>query len=176
MLHLRSLASAVAVVACAAAPLSAQAVVTTFEDEPEGENLLVELAKWTASGFALAAGAGAFVIQNDAEDRFEELERFCDESPGVCRDLTESGAYADPALERRYQDIRSDYRNSRWLLYGAHALAATAVVLFIVDLPRDATPDNVPYDPSELRVGVRPDGGIEASFRYPVSNIFTRSP
>ena len=29
------------------------------------------------------------------------------------------GEYADPALEDDYQDIRGDYRSSRWLLLGA---------------------------------------------------------
>jgi len=176
MRRFRPLAAASALLGLAAAPVAAQHVPTTFEDEPEGENALVEIAKWTAGGLALAAGAGAFIIQGDAQDRFEELERFCEESPAVCAEVTADGRYADPALERRYQDIRTDYRNSRWLLYGAHLLAATSVVLFIVDLPRDATPDNVPYEPPALRVGVRADGGVEASFRYPVSNILTRSP
>ena len=159
-----------------ARPALAQNVPTTFEDEPEGETLIVEIAKWTAGGLALASGTYAFVTQHDAADRLEELERYCDEAPNVCADVTQDGAYADPALEARYQDIRRDYRNSRWLLFGAHVLAATSVVLFIVDLPRDATPDNVPYEPPALRVGVRADGALEASFRYPVSNILTRSP
>jgi len=161
---------------CAIAqPVLAQRVETRFDDEPEGESLAVEVGKWSAGGLALAAGAYAFSIQNDAEDRLEALELFCDESPASCN-VDEEGEYVDPALENRYQDIRKDYRSSRWLLLGAHALAATSVVLFIIDLPRTSTPDNVPYDPPALRVGTRADGALEASFTYPVSNILTRSP
>ena len=159
-----------------ARPALGQRVETRFDDEPEGENPVVEIGKWSSGALALAAGAWAFVIQNDAEDRFEALERLCETDPAACATSEGSDEYADPALESRYQDIRQDYRNSRWLLLGAHALAATSVVLFIVDLPRNSTPDNIPYEPPALRVGARADGGIEASFRYPVSNIFTRSP
>ena len=161
---------ALALLAAMPADAAAQRVRTTRE------NPLVEIAKWTAGGLALAAGAFAFAVQHDAEDRYQQLERFCQESPAVCRDLTPDGAYADPALEARWQDIRGDYRESRLLLIGAHALAATSVVLFIVDLPRDATPENVPYEPPALRVGVGAGGRIEAAIRYPVSNILTRSP
>ena len=171
----RALSLAAAGCALLAQPLSAQRVATRFDDEPEGENPVVEIGKWSTGGLALAAGAYAFVIQHDAEDRLDDLERFCDDNPPSCV-VDGSGEYADRALENDYQDIRGDYRNARWLLLGAQALAATSVVLFIVDLPRDATPDNVPYEPPALRVGRRADGGIEASFRYPVSNIRTRSP
>lgn len=157
-------------------PAAAQRVDTRFDDEPEGEDLLVEIGKWTSGGLAVAAGAWAFALQHDAQDRFEALEAFCAESPNVCADVNEDGEYNDPALEGRYQDIREDYRHARWMLIGAHVLAATSVVLFIVDLPRHATPDNVPYEPPAFRVGARADGALEASFRYPVSNILTRSP
>ena len=161
--------------AALAQPALAQRVETRFDDEPEGENPAVEIGKWSTGALALAAGAYAFVIQHDAEDRLEELERLCDEQPASCT-VDDDGEYLDPSLEDRYQDVRSDYRNSRWLLLGAHALAATSVVLFIVDLPRNPAPDNIPYEPPALRVGARADGAIEASFRYPVSNILTRSP
>lgn len=159
-----------------AAPLQAQRVQTRFDDEPEGENLYVEIGKWTSGGLAVAAGAWAFLIQHDAEDRYEALEAFCAESPQVCADVNEAGEYNDGALESRYQDIRQDYRNARWVLIGAHVLAATSVVLFIVDLPRSSTPENVPYEPPALRVGARADGALEATLTYPVSNILTRSP
>ena len=172
---LRVLAAAIVLFA-SAAPARAQRVETRFDDEPEGEDLLVEIGKWTTGGLAVAAGAWAFVIQHDAEDRYEDLEAFCVESPHVCADVNEDGEYNDQALEGRYQDIREDYRNARWALIGAQVLAATSFVLFIVDLPRNATPDNVPYDPPAFRVGPRADGALEASFRYPVSNILTRSP
>ena len=151
-------------------------VTTRFDDEPEGEDLIVEIAKWSSGGLALAAGAWAFSLQHDAEDRYAELERFCAADPTTCADVDEDGEYRDAALESRYQGIREDFRNARWLLIGAQALAVTSVVLFIVDLPRNSTPDNVPYDPPAFRVGTRADGALEASFRYPVSNILTRSP
>ena len=172
---LRILPFAIALLATAA-PAQAQRVQTRFDDEPEGENVLVEIGKWTSGGLAIAAGAWAFTMQHDAGDQYEALEAFCLESPGACADVNEDGEYNDPALESRYQDIREDYRNARWILIGAHVLAATSVVLFIVDLPRTSAPENVPYDPPGLRVGVRADGALEASYSYPVSNILTRSP
>ncbi len=169
------LAAASALLVTLTPPVHGQRVQTRFEDEPEGESLAIEITKWSAGALALAAGAWAFGIQHDAEDAMDELDAFCTTSPASCV-LSDNGEYQDPAVESRYQDIRGDYRNSRWLLLGAHVLAATSVVLFIVDLPRNPTPDNIPYDPAELRVGARPHGGFEASIRYPVSNIFTRSP
>lgn len=153
---------ALAALAALAQPLAAQRVTTRFDDEPEGENLYVEIGKWSSGAAALAAGAYAFLMQADAEDRLEELEAFCDTSPASCA-VDDGGAYADPALEDRYQDIRGDYRTSRWLLIGSQVLAATSVVLFIIDLPRNPTPDNVPYDPPALRVGARRGGGFEAA-------------
>lgn len=181
----RPLATAIALLAVAAPAASGQRIHDTrFAPAPSAtgtssntrENPVIEIAKWTTGGLALAAATFAFMTQNEAEDRLEELERFCLDDPNVCRELTADGAYADPALEARYQDIRGDYRNSRLLLVGAHVLAATSVVLFIVDLPREATPDNIPYDPPALRIGILPGGVVEAAIRYPVSNILTRSP
>lgn len=160
----------------AAAPASGQRLETRFQSEPAPENPVVEVAKWTLGGLAAAAGVYAFVLQADAEERYDALERLCTNSPALCRPLTADGAYADPVLERRYQDIRGDYRDSRLLLLGAHVLAVGSAVLFILDLPRDQTPDNVEYEPPALRVGVRPDGALQATLRYPVSNILTRSP
>lgn len=161
-----------------AAPAAGQRVEGTVRPEREtpAENPVIEIAKWSTGGLAAAAGIYAFVLQADAEDRYDALERQCIETPADCRGVTADGAYADPALEARYQDIRGDYRTSRLLLLGAHVLAVGSAVLFIVDLPRGETPENLPYDPPELRVGVRPDGALEARFRYPVSNILTRSP
>lgn len=172
----RPVIAATAALLLAAAPAAGQRVESRFESEPTPENPVIEIAKWTLGGLAAAAGAYAFVLQGDAEERYDALDRLCTESPSVCRPVTADGAYADPALEARYQDIRSDYRNSRFLLLGAHVLAVGSAVLFILDLPRDDTPDNVPYEPPALRVGVRPDGALEATLRYPVSNILTRSP
>ena len=171
-----SMLTAAIALAVSAAPAQAQRVETRFDDEPEGENSLVEIGKWTSGALAIAIGTWAFTTQHDAEDRYEVLETFCFENPQTCADVDEDGRYNDPALERRYQGIRGDYRDSRWMLIGAHALAATSVMLFIIDLPRTSTPENVPYDPPALRVGARADGALEASFRYPVSNILTRSP
>lgn len=167
-----------ALLAGTAAPLGAQRVVSRFGAEPEqsAESPAIEIAKWSTGALAAGAVVSAFLIQGDAEDRYAELERFCRASPDACRELTPDGAYADPALEGRYQGIRDDYRTARLLLIGGQALALGSALLFILDLPRDPQPENVPYEPPELRVGVRPDGALEAGFRYPVSNILTRSP
>ena len=177
-----SLHAALAAVATAmlvASPAAGQRLESRFDAAGQSdarENPVIEVTKWSTGALAAAAGVYAFVLQGDAEDAYEELEAICLTDPELCRGVTENGAYADPALEARYQDIRSDFRRSRLLLVGAHVLAVGSAVLFIVDLPRDETPENVPYEPPSLRVGVRPDGALEAGFRYPVSNIRTRSP
>lgn len=176
--RVRGVPIAVALLAALAAPTraGAQRIESRFETRalPSPENPVIEIAKWTTGGLAAAAGVLAFVMQNDAEDRLHELERFCEDSPTVCAQVTPDGAYADPSLEETWQDIRDDYRDSRLLLLGAHVLAVGSVVLFILDLPRDATPENIPYEPPALRVGVRADGSLEATFRYPVSRIGSR--
>ena len=61
----RGLAPLAALTLLAAAPQAARAQRIA---EPR-ENPLVEIAKWSAGGLALAAGAFAFVVQDDAEDR-----------------------------------------------------------------------------------------------------------
>lgn len=140
------------------------------------ESIAIEIAKWTTGALATTAGALAFLIHDDAQERYEGIEAVCEASPTACFVDVPGSAYADPALEARYQDVRDDFRTSRLLLVGAHVLAIGTVVLFILDMPTDVTPDNVPYEPPSLRFGVRADGALEASFRYPVSNILTRSP
>lgn len=159
----------------APAPLAAQRI-QPIEPAAERESIALEVAKWTSGGLAVAAGVAAFVLQDRASERFADLEAFCSAEPDVCRQLNPDGSYADAATEARYQDIRRDFRDARWTLIGAHALAVGTIVLFVLDLPQDPAPENIPYEPPALRVGIGRAGTLEASITYPVSNIFTRSP
>jgi len=118
----------------------------------------VRIAKWAL----LAGGAGAALYglqQNQrADDAYERLEALCLEDADRCRQRTQDGAYADPALEQQYQVVRDyDGRARTSLLAGQLGVAGSAV-LFIIDLRNARPPRNIPFEPSRIEVGVVPGG------------------
>lgn len=131
---------------------------------------LLRIAKWTTAATALGTGIYGFVLQDDADSRFRELEDLCEVERERCRELEPDGSYADPGLESRYQRIREDYRTARVLLVVSQVALAGSIALFILDLPDDPTPRNVPYEPERLDFGVRSgmDGRVllEGRWRY----------
>lgn len=174
---------AAALLCAVAAPASAQRLERRFAERPEpaAPSLLpsirpLTVAKWSAAALAVGAAVYGFVQQDRADSRYSELEALCATDRTRCRDLTASGAYADPELETRYRSILGEYHTGRNLLIGSQVALAGAIVLFVLDMRDDDATKNVPYDPSRLRLGVREDGAVVAGFRYPVSNITTRSP
>ena len=120
----------------------------------------LRVAKWTT--FLASTGtAGYGFAQNRVADRdYEELERLCEGSPALCEKMTGGDAYADVAMERRYQEIvKRDDRARLALLAGQLGILAS-VALFILDLPKNSTPEDIPYDPKPLRFGLGSDGSV----------------
>lgn len=125
--------------------------------------MFLKIAKWsTLAGSAAAVGYG--IAANRMADReYDEIERACGETPERCARLHD-GAYADAQLDARYRDVvRMDDRAKLSLTAGQIGLAAS-VVLFILDLPRDAGTEDIPYEPGRLRIGPRTDGSLQAGY------------
>ena len=141
-------------------PPPAQQAATSSDLDERGFLRPLNLAKWGSAAAAVGAGVWGFVLQDDAEGELRALETLCNAEPQRCRDLLPDGRYADPALERRYSAIRGDYRMARRLLVVSQLALAGSVALFILDLPDDDDPPNIPYDPP-VRLDLTPDGAVE---------------
>jgi len=152
----------------------AQPTVVGTPSLSDGWNPLA-VAKWTTAALAVGAGVYGFIVQADASDDYDALEQFCRDEPDRCRDIAADGGYADIELERRYAQIVADYRTARWLLIGSQVALVGSIALFVLDLGDDS-PSNIPYEPERLDFGVGADGSVWLGARYPVSNIWTRSP
>ena len=140
-------------------PATAQHAATRFETRQDttvnrpGWSVL-RVAKWTSLLGSTGAAVYGFTQNRTADREYEEIERLCQNDPAACITTPGSNAYADPALEARYQSIvQRDDRARVALLAGQIGLAAS-VLMFILDLPENATPDDIPYDPRRLRLSV----------------------
>lgn len=120
----------------------------------------LRIAKWTT--FLASGGAAAFgFVQNRRADReYEQLESECLAEPANCSVL-EDGSYANAVLEDRYQRIVDRDRTARTALLAGQIGLAASVIMFIIDLPERETPEDIPYEPRPLRVGLRSDGRTE---------------
>ena len=120
----------------------------------------LRIAKWTT--FLASGGAAAFgFVQNRRADReYEQLESECVAEPANCSVL-EDGSYSNAALEARYQRIVDRDRTARTALLAGQIGLAASVIMFIIDLPERDTPEDIPYEPRPLRVGLRSDGSTE---------------
>ena len=131
----------------------------------------LRIAKWTtllASGGAAAYG----FTQNRSADRdYEQLERECEAQPLSCLKGPDGETYANAELEQRYQRIVDRDDRARLALLGGQIGLAASVIMFIIDLPDRVTPEDIPYDPKPLRVGLRRDGGTELGFRIELGSF-----
>ena len=115
----------------------------------------LRVSKW-ATLLASAGAAGYGFSQNRAADRaYEELERECDAMPVACATTPGTEVYANAALEARYQRIVERDDNARLALLAGQVGVVASVVMFIMDLPKNTTPEDIPYEPKPLRVGLR---------------------
>ena len=145
--------------ATVSSPLLAQRTQVRFEtsrdtavNEPGWSALRV--AKWTSLLASTGAAVYGFTQNRVADREYEDIERLCQDEPLSCLTVPGTDQYADPALESRYQSVlQRDDRARLALLAGQVGLAAT-VLMFILDLPNNSTPADIPYDPRPLRVGV----------------------
>lgn len=131
----------------------------------------MRVAKWSVLAAAAGAGIYGFLQNNEADDRFRELEQLCQEQQFRCANLTPSGAYADAEFETLYQDVRRLDRRSHLALVFSQVGVATGVALFLLDLGNGDAPGDIPWTPtSALHVRSVP-GAIELSLRLPIPSF-----
>ena len=115
----------------------------------------IRVVKWTTALASAGTVAYGFVQNRDADREYEEIEMMCKNEITLCATKPDSDEYSDPALEARYNAVlERDERAQLALLAGQIGLAAS-VLLFILDLPKGTTTNDIPYDPSPLRLGMR---------------------
>ena len=149
------------------ATLQAQEIENRFPAQDSGRADVryawrpLRIAKWTT--LLVSGGAAAYgFTQNRVADRdYEELERECEAQPLSCLKLPDSDVYANADMEARYQQILERDDRARLALLGGQIGIAAAVIMFIVDLPERITPEDIPYDPKPLRLGLRRDGSTQ---------------
>ena len=118
----------------------------------------LRITKWGTLALSTTAAVYGFTQNRKADREYGDIERLCDATPDSCTRTSEGGAYSDAALEERYQSVvQRDSRAKSALLAGQIGIVAS-VVLFVLDLPKSATPQDIPYEPRPLRVGLLADG------------------
>jgi hypothetical protein len=128
----------------------------------------LRIAKWTTLLVSGGAAAYGFTQNRTADREYEQLERECEAQPLTCLKGPDGETYANTELEARYQRILERDDRARLALLGGQIGIAASVVMFIIDLPKHTTPEDIPYDPKAYRVGLRRDGGTELAFRLRV--------
>jgi hypothetical protein len=125
----------------------------------------MRIAKWASLIASTGAAAYGFSQNRLADRDYERLERECDEAPNSCAKATGSDTYLDVALEQRYQRILDRDEDARLALLAGQIGIAASVVMFIIDLPDHASPEDIPYDPKPVRFGLSRDGRAELNVR-----------
>jgi len=128
----------------------------------------LRVAKWTVLAGAAGAGVWGFIRNDRADELYRELEQACETDRLRCRDRGPDGVYNDPALEARYQEVRSLDRDSHRALLLSQVGVAASVVLFLLDLGNTRPPPDIPYVPRGLSVGAARDGVTTVEFRIPL--------
>jgi len=140
---------------------------------PAGGLTLLRVAKWGALIGAAGAGVYGFVQNHRADDRYRELEEFCQAEMFRCAQRTAAGEYEDPAFENRYQKVRSLDRRSHTALVLSQIGVASSVVLFLLDLGNAGPPTDIPYVPSGLEIAPAKNG-LKIGVRLNVSGSLDR--
>jgi hypothetical protein len=131
----------------------------------------LRIAKWTTLLASSAVAAYGFSQNRVADNDYEELERECEANPPACARGPGNDAYLDPALEQRYQQILERDDRARIALLGGQLGILASVVMFIIDLPDRATPEDIPYEPKAVRFGLRRDGRTELGFQLRIGGL-----
>lgn len=114
----------------------------------------LKIAKWVTLTASTASIAYGFTQNRSADHEYEDIERLCVDNALACLRSGTTDAFADAALESRYQNVlKRDDRAKTALVLGEIGLVAS-VVLFILDLPGSSTPESIPYEPKPLRFSV----------------------
>ena len=124
----------------------------------------VRYGKWLTLAGA-AAGATYGVLTNQKSDNeYNRLERTCRDEPARCARLAD-GSYSDAELESTYQDVLRWDDRARLVLIAAQVSLVTSVALFIIDLPRGGSGEDIPYSPPRFQVGYDQHSRLNFSYR-----------
>ncbi|MEX2285204.1 MAG: hypothetical protein WEE89_22145 [Gemmatimonadota bacterium] len=125
----------------------------------------IRVGKWVTFGLAAGAASYGVLANRDADERYTDLERICEAAPERCGPRNAGGQYTDAALEREYREIvRLDDR-AKLSLIAAQAALLSSVVLFVLDLPRNGSGEDIPYKPPRLQVGYDAQARVELRVR-----------
>ena len=125
----------------------------------------MRIVKWTALLASTGAAAYGFAENRVADREYNELELECAAAPVTCSKVNGGDAYANPALEERYQQILERDDNARFALLAGQVGIAASVIMFIIDLPEGENTEDIPYEPKPFRFGLGRDGRAEFGFR-----------
>jgi hypothetical protein len=126
---------------------------------------LARYGKWVSLGFTATAATYGILANRRADRDYAALERICRDAPARCA-RTPGGAFSDDALERQYQDVlRLDDRARLALIAGQVAVVAT-VALFIIDLPRGGSGEDIPYTPPRFQVGTDSQARLVVRYQW----------
>jgi hypothetical protein len=131
----------------------------------------MRIAKWTTLLVSTGAAAYGFTENRTADHDYEQLERECEANPFACLKAGNTDTYANAEMEQRYQRILERDDRAQLALLGGQIGLAASVIMFIIDLPDKIRPEDIPYDPKPLRVGLRRDGSTELAFRWTVAGF-----
>ncbi|HSL69416.1 MAG TPA: hypothetical protein VK864_04200, partial [Longimicrobiales bacterium] len=121
--------------------------------------------KWATLTGAAGAAVYGYLANRDADSRYEDLETLCLADPERCADRLPDGSFADPTLEQEYQEILDLDSRARFSLTASQIAMAATIVLFIIDLPRGGTGEDIPYRPPRLQVGNAPGNRVTVTYR-----------
>jgi hypothetical protein len=162
----------VLILSCMATPaLQAQQIEERFAQDTTRQDLRspwrpLRLAKWTTLLVAGGAAAYGFTQNRTADREYEQLERDCADSPVSCQKVPGSETYMNLALEQRYQKIVDRDAHARTALLAGQIGIAASVIMFIIDLPDRESPEDIPYEPKPIRVGLGRDGRTELGMHW----------
>jgi hypothetical protein len=119
--------------------------------------------KWLTLGATTTAATYGVLANRDADERYADLERLCRDQAERCA-RAPNGEFADRDLEREYQAVLRLDDRARLALIASQVTLVATVVLFIVDLPRGGSGEDIPYSPPRLLIG--PDAQSRFTIGY----------
>lgn len=143
---------------CAVTPVAGQQVDARFASADTARAprtwSTLRVAKWSTLAVSLGVVTYGFVENRSADREYTAIEKLCEQDASNCERVSETGPYRDAALESRYQSVVARDRHARNALLAGQVGIAASVILFVLDLPASATPQDVPYEPHRIRLGV----------------------
>ncbi|MGH7469122.1 MAG: hypothetical protein ACRENP_14290 [Longimicrobiales bacterium] len=113
---------------------------------------LARVGKWVTLSATTASATYGVLANRDADRRYAQIERICRDRVERCVRAS-NGAFADAELERDYQSVLRLDDRARWALIASQVSLVATVALFVLDLPRGRSGEDIPYSPPRLRLG-----------------------